>query len=398
MDILKGQRFPLTQLCSNSTLQIGLQASGTKETVDFACFGLDAQQKLSNDLYMTFFNQPKTPCGAIELSTPIGDSAGFLCNLNKLPLTIDRLVFTAAIDGSETMRQIQTGYLRFLDAGQETARFSFSGADFQNEKALMLGELYRKDGAWRFSAVGQGFNGGLDALVKHFGGEVIEKNTAPPPPPAKASPPPAKVLLSKITLEKRGDKISLEKTSNSIGYGRIICNLNWTSGNQQKKGLFGGALNNNKGIDLDLGCLYELSNGTKFVVQALGNSFGSYENSPYIHLAGDDRSGASTDGEFLYVNGNHLNDIRRICIFAFIYEGVVNWTQANAVVTVTVPGHPIIEVRLDAHQNNLNMCAIAMLENNNGELKLTKLSEYFKGHKELDQNYKWGIRWTAGSK
>ena len=391
MDILKGQRFPLTQLCSNSTFQIELKITGTKEAIDFACFGLDAQQKLSNDLYMTFFNQPKTPCGAIELSASVADSAVFLGNLNKLPPTIDRLVFTAAIDGFETMRQIQTGYLRFLDAGQERARFSFSGADFQNEKALMLGEIYRKDGAWRFSAVGQGFNGGLDALVKYFGGEVIEKNTAPPPPTFKIS-------LSKITLEKRGDKISLEKPSNSSGHGRIICNLNWTSDNQQKKGLFGGAFNNNKGIDLDLGCLFELSDGTKSVVQALGNCFGSYESSPYIHLAGDDRSGASTDGEFLYVNGNHLNDIRRICIFAFIYEGVVNWTQANAVVTVTVPGHPIIEVRLDAHQNNSNMCAIAMLENDHGELKLTKLSEYFKGHRELDQYYKWGMRWKVGSK
>jgi tellurite resistance protein TerA len=212
-----------------------------------------------------------------------------------------------------------------------------------------------------------------------------------------------KTSLSKITLEKRGDKISLEKPSSSSGHGRIICNLNWTSGNQKEKGLFGGIFNkrktiDNKDIDLDLGCLYELSDGTKRVVQALGNSFGSFENPPYIHLAGDDRSGESTDGEFLYVNGNYLNDIRRICIFAYIYEGAVNWTQANAVVTVTVPEQPIIEVRLDADQNNLNMCAIAMLENNNGKLKLTKLSKYFQGHKELDKHYKWGMRWTTGSK
>lgn len=388
MDISKGQRFPLAQLCLNSAFEIGLQISGTKEPIDFACFGLDAQQKMSNDLYMTFFNQPKTPCGAIELSTSVGDSAVFLCNLNNLPPSIDRLVFTAAIDGAETMQQIKIGYLRFLVANQEVARFSFTGADFQNEKALMLGELYRKDGAWRFSAIGQGFNGGLAALVNHFGGEVAEKNPEPSPP---------KVLLSKITLEKRGDKISLKKANNSSGHGRVICNLNWTSGGQQKKGFFGGTVSSNA-IDLDLGCLYELSNGTKHVVQALGNCFGSYESLPYIHLAGDDRSGANADGEFLYINGNHLNDIRRICIFAFIYEGAANWTQANAVVTVTVPEHPIIEVRLDGHQNNRNMCAIAMLENNQGELKLTKLGEYFQGHKELDNHYGWGMRWTAGSK
>jgi tellurite resistance protein TerA len=386
--ILKGQRIALSVLVDNNvdSFQIGLQITGIKAAIDFSCFGLDVQQKLSNDAYMTFFNQPKTPCGAVELSVPIGNSSGFMCHINKLPATIDRLVFTAAIDGSETMGQLQAGHLRFLVAGKERAIFSFSGSDFQNEKALMLGELYRKDGTWRFNAIGQGFNGGMAALVNHFGGEVLEERKD------KLIPPP-KVSLSKIILEKQGDKISLEKPSNASGHGRIVCNLNWTSDNQ-KKGFFGKS----KGIDLDFGCLYELSNGTKHVVQALGKCFGSYDNSPYIQLAGDDRSGTSTDGEFLYVNGNHLIDIKRICIYAFIYEGAVNWTQANAVVTISLPEQPVIEVRLDTHQSNSNMCAIAMLENNGGELKLTKLGEYFRGHQELDKHYKWGMRWSVGNK
>jgi stress response protein SCP2 len=169
--------------------QIGLCVSGNKEVVDFACFGLDSQQKLSDDAYMTFFNQPKTPCGAVELSTPAGDTLGFSCQLAKLPAKIDKLVFTAAIDGATSMRQIQNGHLRFLLAGQEIARFAFSGADFQDEKAVMLGELYRKDGTWRFSAIGQGFNGGMAALVQHFGGEVAEETPLP--------------TSSKLSLEKK---------------------------------------------------------------------------------------------------------------------------------------------------------------------------------------------------
>jgi len=79
---------------------------------------------------MTFFNQPKTPCGAVELSEYFRDSASFLCNLDTLPLVIDRLIFTACIDGSQTMQQIETGYFQFLVLGQEVARYSFSGADF----------------------------------------------------------------------------------------------------------------------------------------------------------------------------------------------------------------------------------------------------------------------------
>ena len=381
MDIKKGERFPLTKLCSNAVFQIGMAVSGTKNTIDFSCFGLDSEKKLSNDQYMTFFNQPKTPCGAIELSSPEGDSGGFLCDLNKLPLSIDRVVFTAAIDGNETMNDIRSGYLRFLVSGKEVSKFSFSGIDFQQEKALMLGELYRKDGSWRFCAIGQGFNGGLASLVKHFGGEVKD---------IKETPLVSKISLSKITLEKRGDKISLEKHLNSNGYGRIRCNLNWTSGATNKKSF--------QGIDLDLGCLYELSDGTKSTVQALGKSFGSYEKKPFIQLAGDDRSGESKDGEFLYINGDTFNSIKRVLIYTFIYEGTANWVDASAKVTITIPNQPVIEVFLDGTGSNQKMCAIAMLENINGELKLTKLDEYFAGHREIDSHYNWGLSWKSGSK
>jgi len=193
-NISKGQRSPLGQLITNSAgaclFQIGLKISGINEPVDFSCFGLDAQSKLADDRYMTFFNQPKTPCGAVELSAPTGDSAGFLCNLDGLPAHISRLVFSATIDGSGTMRQMDTGYLRFLVSGQETARFVFTGNDFQDEKALVLGEIYRKNGEWCFGATAQGFNGGLAALVRHFGATVAEEQ---PQAPTKST----------ISLEKK---------------------------------------------------------------------------------------------------------------------------------------------------------------------------------------------------
>jgi stress response protein SCP2 len=190
MDISKGQRLPLSSLFGGGeprNFQIGLQIIGLGGAVDFACFGLDAGQKLSDDRYMAFYNQPKTPCGGVELAIPAGDQAGFLCRLDSLPASIERLVFTAAVDGAGVMRQIQSGHVRFLQDGREYARFAFSGLDFLDEKALMLGELYRKDGAWRFSATGQGFNGGLPALVRHFGGEVAEEVPATPPVSAKLS-------------------------------------------------------------------------------------------------------------------------------------------------------------------------------------------------------------------
>jgi len=111
----------------------------------------------------------------------------FLCRLDSLPASIDRLVFTVAVDGAGVINQIQSGYVRFLSDGKEYARFPFAGQDFQEEKALILGEIYRKGGAWRFCSTGQGFNGGLAALVKHFGAEVDEDTQVAPPANSKLS-------------------------------------------------------------------------------------------------------------------------------------------------------------------------------------------------------------------
>ncbi len=398
MDISKGQRTPVSQLVTGQSFQLAVSTVGTL-VVDISCFGLDAQQKLSDERYMTFFNQPKTPCGGVAIVPSTGkDTATFQLNLALLPATIDRLVITAAIDGSGTMNQLRDGsYLRFIANGQESSRFNFSGKDFAEEKALMLGELYRKNGEWRFCATAQGFNGGLDALVKHFGGAVAAP-ASPPPTPSKPAappvPPPAapKVSLSKVTLQKSGDKISLEKAQ-SQSYGKIKVNLNWHR-QTQKTGFFG--LGSQK-IDLDVGCMYEKFNGDKGVIQAIGKSFGRYQQEPYIQLEGDDRTGASVNGENLLINGDHFDGFKRILVFAFIYEGVPNWAATDGVVTISIANQPPVEVRLD-RADSKGMCAIAMIENIRGQLTVTKLVEYFHGHPDMDKWFGFGFSWKAGGK
>ena len=400
MQISRGQRIKLGEIgLLDQPFSVTLELAKGGLSVDVACFGLDAQKKLSNDAYMTFFNQPETPCRAVKLA---GERFDF--DLSRLPASIDSLTMTLAIDGAGEMNKLGACSASLTRNSETVASYAFDGSHFAAERAVMLLEFYRKDGVWRLCAVGQGFNGGLDALVKHFGGVVAEKPVAAPAPVPPPPAPAPKVSLSKITLEKRGDKISLEKRSSSAGHGRIVCNLNWSKGvapaPAQKKGLLGGLFGGGgpKGIDLDLGCLFEMTDGTKSTVQALGETFGCYERAPFIHMAGDDRTGANESGEFLYINGDHLKDLKRICIYAFIYEGVANWGQADGVVTLTVPGHPPIEVRLDNHVDGKNMCAIAMLENDRGELRISKLGEYFGGHVELDKRYGWGLRWQRGTK
>lgn len=193
---------------------------------------------------------------------------------------------------------------------------------------------------------------------------------------------------------RKGQKVNLKK-SGSNPIGEILINLNWSQP-VRKKGLFAPKP---KPIDLDLGCLFELQDGRKGCVQALGNSFGSLNNPPYVALDGDDRTGAVEGGENLRVNGNQIAQIKRILIFTFIYEGATNWKDADGIVTVKYPGDEDIIVRMDEYSTNQRMCAIALMENSNNEtFSVEKVVRFFGDHMEMDQAFNWGLRWVAGRK
>jgi tellurite resistance protein TerA len=409
----RGQKGKLADLGTGSafTVEVDIQAPGL--SVDVSCFGLDAADRLSDERYMVFYNQLASPEGAVRLELS-GSLARFAVNLDSLPATIAKLVFVAAIDGAQTMRSLGACALNLGSA----VRFPWSGADFGDEKAVIVAELYRRDGAWRFGAVGQGFNGGLSALLAHFGGTEAKPAaaSAPASAPAAAQQQP-KVSLSKVTLEKRGDKVSLDKRAGR-GFGRIHVNLNWNQSamaappqHPAKTGFFdkliGGATGAGRkgrgGIDLDLGCMYELADGRRGLVQALGNAWGDFEREPFIRLDADDRTGAVAGGENLYINGERFDQIRRALIFSFIYEGVPNWAATDGVVTIAAPEQAPIEVRLDGGGNQM-MCAIALIENRGGSLQVTKLAEYFQqmggtsAHELMDRHFGFGLRWKTGSK
>ncbi len=176
-DLAKGQRLQLASLLDGPSVTAELDIAGV--SADFACFSLDAAGKLLSDDYMTFFNQPASPCGGVQAVQSAGDAQGFAFDLDRISPAVERVVMTASLEGA-TLSQISSGYVRLLSQGKEFARFAFGAADFASERAVMLGELYRRDGSWRFMAVGQGFDGGLDALVRHFGGEVAAAAPAQP--------------------------------------------------------------------------------------------------------------------------------------------------------------------------------------------------------------------------
>ena len=376
--------------------------------VDLSAYLLTEAGKVRGDQDMVFYNQNSGGDGAVRYAAGSSPKGSFEIDLARLPAAIVRIVFCVTIDQAaargQTLGLLSGARIAVAPQGG-TADIGYApqlaGA---SEAAMTFGELYLRNGQWKFRAVGQGFNGGLGPLARSFGIDVADEPAAapppppiappPPPPPAPPPPPPAAppappVSLSKVSLDKPGQSVNLEKRGGS--FGEIVINLNWTRG---KRGFFGGG----NAVDLDLGCLLELADGRKSVVQALGRMFGDYHNPPYIELDGDDRTGDVSKGETMRINGARWNELQRIAIFANIYDGVPNWQQTDGVVTVTMPDQPPIEVRMTEGRNNMRLCGVVLLENDRGTLKATRLVDYFRDQSELDRALGWGLRWTAGSK
>ncbi|WP_326679522.1 TerD family protein [Streptomyces sp. NBC_01237] len=196
----RGHKAKISDLTPGTDLYVGVQIAAPGLTFDISCFGLDANEQLSDDRYFIFFNQPKSPEESIQLlGAQAGDTESFRVTLDRIPANIHKLSFTATLDGAGQMSQVAPGYIRIVAGGEEVVRYAFNGSEFTTERAVMLGDFYLKD-VWRFAAVGQGFDGGLDALLKNFGGEVAEEEPAAPQPqaaapsfapPAQATAPPA---------------------------------------------------------------------------------------------------------------------------------------------------------------------------------------------------------------
>ncbi|MCL1932531.1 MAG: stress protein [Candidatus Azobacteroides sp.] len=214
------------------------------------------------------------------------------------------------------------------------------------------------------------------------------------------------INLNKITLEKQGDshKIDLTKQGDNV-LKEIVINLNWT----QKTGFWASLTKS--GIDLDLGCWYELRDGGKSCIDGLQFAHGQggpknqvtkqgcYTQKPWIWHSGDDRSGSAAEGENMLINPQGVTDLKRITVYCFIYEGAAKWADTNAVVTVKVPDNPDIVVEMGKQYSQQKFCAIAeILFGTDNSMTVKKLVTFHNGHSECDKAYNWGMQWRAGGK
>ncbi|MGV9322962.1 TerD family protein [Streptomyces sp. NPDC003660] len=357
-----------------------------------------ANGRVRADGDLVFYNQPAHPSGAVrhqgKETTGAQVTDTLLVDLARVEAGIERIVLAASADGG-TFGQVPGLAVRISDAvtGDGAARFDSNGATV--ETAFVLGEFYRRQGSWKFRAVGQGYDSGLAGLATDFG-ITVDVPQHPAASPAPAAPPPRP---AKVTLTKAAPSVSLAKQGGTFGVMRV--NLNW----QTRKRVTGRHRGAGPGdLDLDLCALYELGDGRKGVVQALGNAFGALDRPPFIHLDGDDRTGAAANGENLTISLDHKEHLRRVLVFVTIYEGASSFADLHATVTLRPQHGAPIDFSLDECTVPSTVCALALITNTGGDLAVRREARYLvpdrgvSPQRTVDRAYGWGMNWTPGRK
>ncbi len=421
MTMSKGSNVPVP--ATALTVELGWHSAPGTPDVDASALLLVGGKVRSDDDFV-FYNQPAHASGAVrhEGKTTAGAQVTdrLLVDLPRVEPSIETVILAASADGG-AFGQVPGLYIEVRDAqGTVVARFDSTGATV--ETAFVLGEFYRRQGAWKFRAVGQGYGTGLAGLATDYGISVDEPQQAAPTPAAPMTPPPAPpvtmpmppvpppapqtppVSLSKVTLTKASPSVSLTKQGGTSGAMRV--NLNW-----QVRKQFSGwasklgrpvAMHND--LDLDLCALYELADGRKGVIQALGNAYGALHQPPYIHLDGDDRTGAMATGENLTINLDHQQAFRRILVFVTIYQGARSFADLNATVTLTPQHGAPVDFSLDECTVPSTVCALALITRTGDDLVVQREARYLvpergvSPQRTVDHAYGWGMNWTPGRK
>lgn len=190
INLSKGQRVDLTKGNPNLTnIMAGLGwdvnafDSGADFDLDASAFMVGKNGRCPTEKEFIFYGNLVHDSGAVThmgdnlTGEGEGDDEQIEIDLSKVPSNIEKIAITVTIYDADKRRQnfgqVSNAYIRLVDetTGAEIIRYDL-GEDFSIETAVVVGELYRNNGEWKFNAIGSGFQGGLAALCGHYGIEV----------------------------------------------------------------------------------------------------------------------------------------------------------------------------------------------------------------------------------
>ena len=190
INLTKGQKVDLTK--GNPSLKkllvglgwdINAYDSGAAFDLDASAFLVGDNGKVPTEKEFVFYGNLKHVSGGVvhmgdnRTGEGEGDDEQIKIDLDKVPSNISKIAFTVTIYEAEGRRQnfgqVSNAFIRIVDevTNEELIRYDL-GEDFSIETAIVVGELYRHNGEWKFNAIGSGFQGGLAALCNHYGIEV----------------------------------------------------------------------------------------------------------------------------------------------------------------------------------------------------------------------------------
>ncbi|KQR91896.1 chemical-damaging agent resistance protein C [Chryseobacterium sp. Leaf180] len=189
INLQKGQRIDI----GLTKLTIGLgwdpnEGTGYDFDLDASAIMIDAQRKLVSEEYFVFYNNLKSPDGALTHTgdDPSGknsdgdDDEAIMIDLEKVDQRVEEILFVVTIEDYERRRQnfgqVRNSYIRIVDqnTNQEIAKYELD-EDFSIETGIEFGRLYRKNGSWKFEASGIGYRADLGFfLEKYYKGEIIK--------------------------------------------------------------------------------------------------------------------------------------------------------------------------------------------------------------------------------
>ncbi|MCD8488385.1 MAG: TerD family protein [Desertifilum sp.] len=186
INLSKGQRISLTKEAPGMTkagVGLGWDANktdtGQEYDLDASVFMLGANGKIPSEQFFVFYNNKQSPEGGVvylgdnRTGTGEGDDETINLALDKIDPSVQEIVFVVTVHEAEQRKQnfgqVRNSFIRIydLETNTEVTKYELD-EDFSRETAIEFGRLYRKDGEWRFQAVGQGYNGGLQGFVTQF--------------------------------------------------------------------------------------------------------------------------------------------------------------------------------------------------------------------------------------
>ncbi len=196
-------------------------------------------------------------------------------------------------------------------------------------------------------------------------------------------------------LDKNGESALISPPEN--GFDNIHIGLAWNNIIIEKSSGLMGMIKKvtKKGVDLDLGCFFELTNGTRGVLQPFGDLYGSLNSIPYIQHSGDEKTG-DKDGhdEYLTINGAKWGEIKRIMIYTYIYEGSNDWSQIRPDLSIDLKnGDAPVHIKPKLKTSDHTICAIASIKNVNNGIQIVTHGEYFMSQAAMDRAFGFGLEW-----